>query len=66
MTFAISILKFFFQKKFFGFLKSVAEAALKCPKPLFSISLFKRSSALTIEKTSYLKNNLFFDREVRF
>ena len=24
--------------KIFGFLKSVAQAALKCPKPLFSIS----------------------------
>ena len=36
--------------KMFGFLKSVAQAALKCPKPLFSLSLFKKSSALTIDR----------------
>ena len=32
-----------------GFLKSVAQAALKCPKPLFCISLFKKSRALPID-----------------
>ena len=36
--------------KIFGVLKSVAQAALKCPKPLFSISRFKKSSALTIDR----------------
>ena len=34
----------------FWFSKSVAQAALKCPKPLFSISLFKKSGALTINR----------------
>ena len=36
--------------KIFGFLKSASQTALKCPKPLFSISLFKKSSALTIDR----------------
>ena len=52
--------------KIFGFLKSVAQAALKCPKPLFSISLFKKSSALPIDRDVRFKNHLFFDRKVRF
>ena len=52
--------------KIFGLLKSVTQAALKCPKPLFSISLFKNSSALQSIEMSDLKNHLFFDRKVRF
>ena len=52
--------------KIFSFLKSVAQAALKCPKPLFSISLFKKSSALPIDRDVRFKNHLFFDRKVRF
>ena len=33
-----------------GLLKSVAQAALKCPKPLFCISLFKKCSAIPIDR----------------
>ena len=36
--------------KIFGVWKSVAQAAQQCPKPLFSISRFKKSSALTIDR----------------
>ena len=45
--------------KTFGFLKSVAQAALKCPKPLFSISFFKKIFFLSIRKSDF-KNFWFF------
>ena len=44
----------------FGFLKSVAQAALKCPKPFFSISHFKKSCMLTIDRNVWLKKLLIF------
>ena len=46
--------------KFFGFLKSVAQAAVKYPKPLFSISHFKKSSALIIDRNVWFKNLFYF------
>ena len=36
--------------KIFGFLKSAAQTAQKCPKPLLSILFFKKSGTLTIDR----------------
>ena len=52
--------------KIFGFLKSVAQAVQTCHKPLFSISRFKKSRSLPIDRDVRFKNHLFFDRKVRF
>ena len=52
--------------KIFCFLKSVSQAAQKCPKPLFSISLLKKVARYQTIDTSDLKNYFTFDRKVGF
>ena len=41
----------------------MAQAALKCPKPLFSISLFKKSSALPLDRNVRFKKLFYFRSE---